>query len=265
MLLSQIREIPQIFAHRNEFFQQIHALKLDSILYKHAWGDRQYPKSLLEELQIGDKLLVDGPTIRCKQEYMETASLQLKENLKFASLLVQKVQEMVPHSPNYTSRTYRTQPVLQKHEEGMLTQAENMLTQASWIKSPFERAEEIKKIGFGFCEDMALVGCIYAQQNHDKNVERCGVAGSGAHHFLVIGRAKDSDPNDYKTWGELCVVSDPWAGLCYPISMVEKELYVYTKSIRMNFFNCDGVIFPHVRPFNPKTQKLLIYNGLSEN
>lgn len=79
-----------------------------------------------------------------------------------------------------------------------------------------------------------------------KHREACG--------FLVLGRQPGSDPEDYKTWGPLAVVIDPWAAKVYPLSEVEKSLQDF---IGVN----EETGKPRLRPFNPEYQKLIVNFG----
>lgn len=254
-LTSQISEMPSVFVSRQKFFKIPDELGIKSTFaYTH----------LLEILKDGDKILTQNPEIRCSPAYLEQASPELRTNLEIATSLINETQKSIPYSPNFLSRA--------SNDEDVPSSLSNTCETFGlrFIQSPLKRAEAIKKNKSGYCQDMCLVGLLDSMKKYPLlSIEPCCVRSKknkdedegflrAAHHFLVIGRVEASDPRDYKTWGNFCVICDPWAGICYPAAKVEKELYVELCSL--GFLNFDThVTSPYVRPFDPEKQLLSIY------
>lgn len=82
----------------------------------------------------------------------------------------------------------------------------------------------IAKYRIGNCGQFARVGLQYAiDRATSQRVEMFYVTG-GDHVFLVIGRKKDSDPNDTQTWGPDAVICDPWVSSCFPAKLIKEML-----------------------------------------
>lgn len=76
-----------------------------------------------------------------------------------------------------------------------------------------------KKLSIGNCYEMAIMALDYVVQQAPAsvNAEVYSIEG-GDHIFLVVGRAKNSDPHMPETWGEGAYISDPWSNSVYPAS-----------------------------------------------
>lgn len=241
-----LKEIPMVF-YRNQFYE--HA-KINKIVFG------EYFK--LAHVQLGDTILVSTSAQHCKPEYRELASPELLINLNLADALIQEVQEKIPHSPNYCSRTFKADGVNGKELRNMVIKYEmNQMTRGR--KSIVEKVRIFEKLKMGVCEELALAGMFYAwKKDPYQRIEMAGII-DGRHTFLVIGREKESNSADYKTWGKNCVICDPWANKYYPVAEVESELYdfLYTledESVEKGNYN--GITYPYVRPFNPLEQSL---------
>jgi hypothetical protein len=74
---------------------------------------------------------------------------------------------------------------------------------------------------------------------------------NGDHSFVVIGRDKNSDPTDYRSWGANAVVLDAWEGKIFKGSELEKNL---SSAGYTNIWTGQ----PSQTPFNPNTQSLSV-------
>lgn len=69
-----------------------------------------------------------------------------------------------------------------------------------------------------FCEELSHLTKIEIMKKFPgANVEVVTLEG-GNHAMLVVGRHKDSDPLNFKTWGNDAIFCDPWAKKIYPTS-----------------------------------------------
>lgn len=117
----------------------------------------------------------------------------------------------------------------------------------------FKAAQAAEKLGVGNCGELADVGKIYAWEKHPHQiVER---AWTSSHVFLVIGRDKESDPSNYKTWGNACVICDVWKRTYFPASYAVEELDDYKGFVSIKKYGGE-YRFPVVKPFNSQTEKL---------
>jgi hypothetical protein len=92
----------------------------------------------------------------------------------------------------------------------------------SYILLPAATAEHV---GCGNCGEQAALAFVYLVEDLKvKPVEYMGRTNAD-HAFVVIGRSKDSDVSDYKTWGDQCVVCDPWDKKSFAASQIPKEAY----------------------------------------
>lgn len=87
---------------------------------------------------------------------------------------------------------------------------------------------------------------------------------NGGHAFFVIGRDPNSNPNDYKTWGENAVVCDPWKGDVFPASEIPKKLTAFRRirnpensSIYYNVCTSYNPAFHTLAPFTSIYEQML--------
>lgn len=240
-------EIPEIF----RFFQHCS---------KHKIFDANIKPS---SIRRGDTVFTSGPRERCSSLYLESASPLLQAHFKVAEGILDYVQKKVPHSPNYSARSF--EPADPSHQEVSCDDMEKRALSARmeissnfriYWKAGLELAESIEEAGVGYCEDMAHVGKLFAWRKYpDVAVELVQIK-NGRHTFLIIGRDPDSDPLDYRTWGENCLVCDLWTGRYYPASAIETELYDYLYCLK-DLVPGSKITYPYVRRFDPKSQNLI--------
>lgn len=284
---SVVQEVQEIIAPVQKFWKGRWPSKADGAktlqeiaetfrFSQHCLQHQVYTDNLQDFLrtpiQRGDTLLVSPLKSRCNPLYLEPASSQLQANFKIADSIMNYVQEKVPHSPNYQSRTIQPpssffrffrlfRPEFCFKMESKVWDARIIDSGISPERGLFidravgvELAQRIEKIGMGFCEDLAHVGKLFAWKEHPHTEVELAYIFKGRHVFLVIGRKEGSDPYDYRTWGENCVVCDPWSGKYYPSTAIEKELYDYLFTLSGLR---DPITYPYVRHFNPKTQRVI--------
>jgi hypothetical protein len=79
--------------------------------------------------------------------------------------------------------------------------------------------EAVLEYQYAQCGEIAAIAFVEAQSNPCiSSVDFCRTS-EGHHNLIVIGRKKDSDPDDISTWGDEAVVCDPWALKIYPVSL----------------------------------------------
>lgn len=249
-LEAQIQEIPAVFQHRKEFFSITKEHDLMNFYTGWRHQDRADPY-WLKILRVGDKVLTGPAKQRCNPELLKGSS-PLAENLRYSKWLIRWVLNRVPHSCNYMSRTFK------KADPNWSKTKMEMIAFAVLLKSKtlLEKAKNIVTVGHGVCEDLALVGLIHSWQTHPEKPVEWVHCGDGRHHLLIIGRDKESDPNDHRTWGKDCVFCDIWAGKCFPVSEIEEELYTYIGDV---YSFSKNISFPLVRPFNTQIHKVVVF------
>ncbi len=257
---ASLREIADKFKSEKEFrdFCIAHGVNIDNHIIKRI-GDRVRDNLRINpnDIQPGDTVLWSAPEHCCRPEHKEGASPKLLENLELAESLIQYVQEKVPNVANYLSKTFT------KDDPEHIDAFKKRLQCPSWptapdaLKTAKSAVSKIKENKMGVCQDLALVGMLRAWRKHpDQNVEMAFLLG-GRHVFLIINRKEGSNPSDYKTWGNDCVICETWAGRTYPLAKIEEELFDFLGELRDDYQGSE-MSYPYMRPFDPQTQKVVI-------
>ena len=100
------------------------------------------------------------------------------------------------------------------------------------------------KLRSAFCGEMACTAANFINSIDKDNTAELVKLYNGHHEMVVIGRDKNSNPNDINTWGENAVICDPWARKFYEASRfhIEQE---------------EGEKIPFVEDINPSTGEIL--------
>ncbi len=251
-LHQALHEIPEVF----RFFQHCE--------------QHQIRASYIEpsRIQRGDTVLISAPQERCNPSYRESASPQMEAHFEVAESIFDYIRKKAPHGPNFTARSL--DPNDPSHRdicrdlEANVMDARVELTPEQTLdwKAGMELANRLEQVGGGYCEDLAHIGKLFAWREYpDSPVELVRIL-NGRHTFLVIGRDQNSDLRDYRTWGDHCLVCDPWAGKYYPAWAIETELYNYLHDM-MDSIPGSSLLYPYVRRFDPKTQSLICEDPVS--
>ena len=108
----------------------------------------------------------------------------------------------------------------------------------------------------GNCSEYSDLALEHIAEHHPTaNAEIFHIEG-GDHVFLVIGRDKNSNPSNPKTWGKNAVFCDPWANKVYPAADYQKHLQNFTAGRDMD--PTTKRIENKTEPFNPKIHKLAL-------
>lgn len=241
-----LSEIPAIF----RFFQHCEQHRINASYIEPS------------RIQRGDTVLISTPEERCNPLYLESASLNMRAHFAVAESIIDYVQRTVPHSPNFSARSLDAKDP--SHRDICRDLEANVMdarleVSSGWIfdwKVGMELADRLKRAGGGYCEDLAHVGKLFAWKKHPNTPVELVRILNGRHTFLVIGRDQNSDLRNFRTWGNCCLVCDPWAGKYYPASAIERELYDYLYEMT-DAIPGSRVLYPYVRRFNPKTQSLI--------
>lgn len=104
-----------------------------------------------------------------------------------------------------------------------------------------DKLSEIKKsLKGGMCGEYAefAVEKILDKYPHARNLIEFGFVKKSFHQFVVIGRAKNSKPDEPATWGNAAVILDPWAKKIYKASDFAKirsaDNITYVEPIEFN-------------------------------
>jgi hypothetical protein len=93
------------------------------------------------------------------------------------------------------------------------------------LESILVRADEAEQAGCGNCGEQSAIAFAYLSRKGVRPIDWARVA-NGDHAFVIIGRKKNSDIADYKTWGAVAVVADPWGNGAFEAKdMVAKGVY----------------------------------------
>jgi len=160
----------------------------------------------------------------------------------------------------HSSREHYQQSALHFESERMLNAFENHLY--CIYKFSLGNCLEIAKVALYSCLKQ---GC-FAEIFHLTN---------GDHAFVVVGRKRDSDPSDSKTWGPDAIVCDPWDDRCYPASQLhdyfENNILKGYKLALYSKFNTDFLekkrtienlkkdFFLHVQKISKSIQDIVVF------
>lgn len=105
----------------------------------------------------------------------------------------------------------------------------NQLSILSTLRSCYDNADTnqhiilqcLRALKGGYCGELATKTASYIREK-DPNVN-AELVSLDNHELVVIGRRKNSDPKDPRTWGDKAVLCDPWAEKMYPVTDLEKE------------------------------------------
>lgn len=183
--------------------------------------------------------------------------LALIDNINTSQKIVEYAQKVVLFSPTYPSRSKIIQEFINSTSANEVNlYLENIGDNFAEIKSkcgihPAQRAQIFRA---GNCSEMASIGLEFAKSKHlTDNIEKFCIF-EGDHVFLVIGRDLESDPSDYKSWGENAVVCDPWSGAYYPATLLEEHLKDYKGLCKLP----GGVWECEMDRFNPEKQQVIL-------
>lgn len=96
--------------------------------------------------------------------------------------------------------------------------------------------EDAKKFFIGNCDVLAFLAFEYFLLNCPQIHSEVFYIGNGDHVFLVVGRNKDSDPRNPKTWGNNAYICDPWGDfICKAKDCLNRDKSGQT--ILKNYFN----------------------------
>ncbi|WP_240610484.1 hypothetical protein, partial [Legionella qingyii] len=95
-------------------------------------------------------------------------------------------------------------------------------------------------LSLGNCYEMALMALDYVLRYAPPsvNAEVYQIEG-GDHVFLVVGRKKNSNPNNPATWGKDAYICDPWSNKVYPASeyLTQTKNYIFLRKMDGDYSN----------------------------
>lgn len=183
-------------------------------------------------------------------------SPNLTRNIQIARQIEAYVKTRFPMPANYALKSLHIQNLVAANK----IKKANALIKANFkiqskARGDIEEIYTCIKLGIGSCQEMSLAGYLFALEHLPHDIEFATIE-HGDHNFLVIGRDRNSNPNDHKTWGEHAVVCDPWSGAYYPASLLETNLKDYAGQE----FDQSGLLQCKIKAFNPHTQYVKIIN-----
>ena len=196
----------------------------------------------------------------------------LNENLQLAYEAMSYASRKIPYSSNFFNREntlYNTNTMTSKellNQFILFAKAREKLVETKHMKNLTKKtdilhnnfanilgiAKTAERYPIGNCEELSSVIFAYLtklKKLTDLNIELFNIEGNdGDHVFTVLGRDKNCDPMDYKSWGPNAVICDPWTRKLIPQVFFEHFLYDYTGEVD------EGM--PGIRPFDPLKQSL---------
>ncbi len=88
----------------------------------------------------------------------------------------------------------------------------------------YKSAVSAMTVRAGNCYEHAAVALMYLNDRNFKPIEMMEFK-KADHVFVVIGRPKDSDPNDPATWGPTPAICDAWANRYYNVDLFEDQMW----------------------------------------
>lgn len=96
----------------------------------------------------------------------------------------------------------------------MDNQTMSRLCQALYLNALHKIVAKYAQAKVGNCAEQTRVALSYLISIGIYNVDLIDMK-NGDHEFIVIGRAKHSNPNNIRTWGANAIICDPWADMVY--------------------------------------------------
>jgi len=100
-----------------------------------------------------------------------------------------------------------------------------------WFNDPNQKFSELAKtrtvaeqFSCGNCGEQSAIAFMFLYEAGFHPLDRMRRTFAD-HAFVVIGRVKGSNPEDYRTWGESAVVVDPWDKSFYRASDIPSKMY----------------------------------------
>ena len=87
------------------------------------------------------------------------------------------------------------------------------------------RAAVAELRGCGNCGEQAAIAMVDLARNHRLMPLEYMARTNADHAFVVIGRPRNSSLGDHTTWGENCVICDPWAKDAFISSEIMERAY----------------------------------------
>ena len=83
-------------------------------------------------------------------------------------------------------------------------------------------AERAAQWGCGNCEEHASVAFVFLERDGTRPIDYVQLPN---HAFVVVGRDRNSNPTDYRTWGSEAAVCDPWDGQVYAAVNIPTRMF----------------------------------------
>ncbi len=86
-------------------------------------------------------------------------------------------------------------------------------------------AAKAEHLGCGNCGEQAAIAFVYLSEELKVRPLDFMSRTNADHAFVIIGRKESSDDTDYMTWGQDCIVCDPWDSKFYPAVEIPIKAY----------------------------------------
>jgi hypothetical protein len=160
-------------------------------------------------------LLVRNAYAKATKKNALSTQDHLKANLKWASLAVDYARSKMTlgaGNKDGNPRKNDANTCVGDIRANDKIQSKNSKDLADYIS---KIADDAKKHGCGNCMEQSAIAFTYLHKNRVLPLDWAYVT-NGDHAFVVIQRRPKSLIDDYKTWGPVCVISDPWGNGAFP-------------------------------------------------
>lgn len=236
--------------------------------------------NIIDIIQTHDEEFKYQPTIQTLYQqlcYFKHAHA-LKSNFKIAKDIMERTEKSVPANIPNLKETKNNDSIFKKFSQIITkSQKDDKVDLKKSVDSEFNHLRKEERTQFNYNKLLAKYGEKYSTKNDSEivaiqffNLLDQGFYNAqldivrienGNRTFFVIGRDVNSDPTDYKTWGEGAIICDPLTKKIFPLEQVEPELFdAKDDSFMEKEQNLD-------MPSNPRSQKLRLVtsNFLSPN
>lgn len=156
-----------------------------------------------------------------KIEIMSDADA-LKNNLRWAAAAVEEAKRAVRLSSNSVWDEFSTSGYALICVAMVRSESDDNNRGKYGLEAMRETAKAARRHGCGNCAEMSAIAFLYLYDQGIKvRLDRMAIQ-DGDHMFVLLDRAKGSDPTKPETWGARCAIADPWKGVVKPASQIEK-------------------------------------------
>lgn len=184
---------------------------------------------------------------------------KLGQNLEIASNAINYARKIIQKSPSHIAACEPIDKAIESQQTlNTIRQQQNY---RKFLSASWGNAFLIKNINeqhIGNCHEFSEIVKDFFAKNNKTNIS-CEIfhIENGDHVFNVIGRRKDSNPNDHTTWGDEAIVADAWGLDVFLAKEIPNRL--------QNFYKLKDKDFQNkyfTGPINPHFHKIALFKAI---